>query len=245
MWGDLDKEIVFAPLCKPERRMHTHLYGWESVPIPRYCHTDRWSLIFSHYLVWAVIGNNRLHNRLTLLGCTLDHWSADLYVSPTCLSVRAYKNWWSGLKSRSLRMGFPSLTITFSYNKAGWEMEFTRIWKKRGEYKTIMRLERGLTMLGFIGLSDWFTPNKLLSVCLFFYLNSDKWRRQLLDCFFYWITSHFNIFLLTLFTTLEIKNISIQPIQSLFDARLHNRQLCHPLAGDQTINCTIFFILLK
>lgn len=207
MRGALDKEIVFTPLCKPERHMHTHLYGWESVPIPCYCHTDRWSLIFSHYLVWAVIGNNRLHNRLTLLGCTVDHWSADLYASPTCLSVRAYKNWWSGLKSRSLRMGFPSLTITFSYNKAGWEMEFTRIWKRRGEYKTIMRLEQGLMTLSFIGLSHWFMPKKLLPVCLFFLHKYRLMKAVTSWLFFYWIISRFNILLLTWFTTLEIKNI--------------------------------------
>lgn len=47
---------------------------------------------------------------------------------PTCLSVRAYRYWWSGLKRRSLRMGIPSLTTTFSYSRAGWMTELTRIW---------------------------------------------------------------------------------------------------------------------
>lgn len=51
-----------------------------------------------------------------------------LCIFHTCLSVRAYKYWWSWLKRRSLRMGFPLLTTTFSYCSAGWIMVFTRIW---------------------------------------------------------------------------------------------------------------------
>lgn len=30
-------------------------------------------------------------------------------------------------------MGLPLLTTTFSYSKAGWMMEFTRIWKRTEE----------------------------------------------------------------------------------------------------------------
>lgn len=105
--------------------------------------TLKWRLYHSDFNVFVAAERCRS----AALACRTSGWSARHIIetvcklaedsfwlflfSPTCLSVRAYRCWWSGLKSRSLRMGLPSLTTTFSYCRAGCMTELTRICNTR------------------------------------------------------------------------------------------------------------------